>query len=100
MTITETKIRKTFDDDGKIKAIVSVTIDNMLVVHDIKIISNENGYFVAMPSRRDENDVYRDVCHPIDSDTREYFNNTIIKAYKNHLILKDIYDLPKGYPMK
>lgn len=100
MTITETKIRKTLDDGGKIKAIVSVTIDNMLVVHDIKIISNENGYFVAMPSRRDENDVYRDVCHPIDSDTREYFNNTIVKAYKNHLILQDIFDLPKGYPMK
>lgn len=70
MQITDIRIRKV-DKDGKMKAVVSITIDDAFVVHDIKIIEGEKGLFIAMPSRKASDGEYRDIAHPINSGTRE-----------------------------
>ncbi len=70
MQITDIRIRKV-DKEGKMKAVVSITIDEEFVVHDIKVIEGEKGMFIAMPSRKAADGEYRDVAHPINSDTRE-----------------------------
>ena len=80
MQITDVRIRK-ITKEGKMKAIVSITLDNEFVVHDIKIIDGEKGLFVAMPSRRAEDGEYRDIAHPINSDTREKIQNIILEKY-------------------
>ena len=67
MNITDVRIRKV-DKEGKMKAVVSITIDNEFAVHDIKIIEGEKGVFIAMPSRKNAEGEYRDVAHPINSD--------------------------------
>ena len=64
MEITDVKIRKIMTD-GRLRAVVSVTVDNMLAVHDIKVVQGDERLFVAMPSRKDENGVFRDIVHPI-----------------------------------
>ena len=83
MTINDVKIRKTFAN-GDLKAIVSVTIDNCIAMHDIKIIQGAERLFVAMPNRKGQND-YIDIAHPIDSKTRSDFENAILTAYDNYL---------------
>ena len=92
MSISNIIIRKTFTE-GNLKAIVSVTIDDCLAIHDIKIIEANGKTFVAMPNRKDENDVYRDITHPIHSDFRNKFETKILKAYEKRLfyekLLKD-----------
>ena len=92
MSISNIIIRKTFKEVN-LKAIVSVTIDNCLAVHDIKIIETNGKTFVAMPTRKDENGVYRDITHPIHSDFRNKLETKILKAYENQLfyekLLKD-----------
>ncbi len=70
MQITDVRIRKVAKD-GKMKAVVSVTFDNEFVVHDIKVIEGEKGLFIAMPSRKALDGEFRDIAHPINSDTRE-----------------------------
>ena len=80
MTITDVRIRK-IAAEGKMKAIVSVTFDNEFVVHDIKVIEGEKGLFIAMPSRKTADGEYRDIAHPINSQTREVIQNTILEAY-------------------
>ena len=61
------------------KAIVSITMDNEFVVHDIKVIEGEKGLFIAMPSRRAADGEYRDIAHPINSDTREMIQMTLLE---------------------
>ena len=84
MNITDVRIRKV-DKEGKMKAVVSITIDNEFAVHDIKIIEGEKGVFIAMPSRKNAEGEYRDVAHPINSDTRERIQSTILEKYEEAL---------------
>ena len=80
MQITDIKIRKR-TDDGKMKAIVSITLDQSLAVHDIKVIKGENKLFVAMPSRKMSDGVFRDIVHPIHQQMREDIEKQIIERY-------------------
>ncbi len=82
MNITDVRIRK-LNSDGKMKAIVSVTFDDAFVVHDIKIIEGQNGLFVAMPSRKISEGDYRDIAHPINSETRAVIQRRIFEEYEN-----------------
>lgn len=81
MNITDVRIRK-LKDDGKMKAVVSVTFDEAFVVHDIKIIEGQNGLFVAMPSRKVGEADYRDIAHPINSTMRSEIQSVIFEAYE------------------
>ena len=81
MTITDVRIRK-IAAEGKMKAIVSVTFDNEFVVHDIKVIGGQNGLFIAMPSRKTPDGEFKDIAHPINTDTREKIQTSILKAYE------------------
>ncbi|MDT8715733.1 septation regulator SpoVG [Clostridium sp. 19966] len=80
MQITDVRIRK-IAADGKMKAIVSVTFDNEFVVHDIKVIEGQNGLFIAMPSRKTPDGEFKDIAHPINTDTREKIQNAILEEY-------------------
>ena len=84
MQITDVRIRKV-EKEGKMKAVVSITIDEEFVVHDIKIIEGEKGLFIAMPSRKAADGEYRDIAHPINSDTRERIQNQILERYEETL---------------
>ena len=81
MTITDVRVRK-IAKEGKMKAIVSVTIDEEFVVHDIKVIEGEKGLFIAMPSRKTTTGEYRDIAHPISSQTREQMQEIILREYQ------------------
>ncbi len=80
MQITDIRVRKV-DKEGKMKAIVSITVDNEFVIHDIKVIDGDKGLFIAMPSKKTIDGEYRDIAHPINSDTRERMQQKIIEAY-------------------
>ncbi|WP_051204505.1 septation regulator SpoVG [Butyrivibrio sp. VCD2006] len=80
MNITDVRVRKVAKQ-GKMRAIVSITIDNEFVVHDIKVIEGDKGLFIAMPSKKSVDGEYRDIAHPINSDTRRLLQDTILKAY-------------------
>lgn len=80
MQVTDVKIRK-ITNEGKMKAIVSITLDNEFVVHDIKVIEGENGLFIAMPSRKTPNGEFKDIAHPISTDVRQKFQTEILKHY-------------------
>lgn len=84
MEITGVKIRKTFDDEP-LKAVMSVTFDDCLAVHDVKIIYAREKFFVVMPSRKNQNGEYKDIVHPINSDFRKKLEDTLIEAYKEQL---------------
>lgn len=88
MKITDIKIRKLLDS-GKLRGVVSITLDDVFAVHDIKIIQGENRLFVAMPSRRDEKGTFRDVVHPINSEVRAEFESQILSSYQKELELQD-----------
>ena len=81
MKVTDVRIRK-INDEGKMKAIVSVTFDNEFVVHDIKIIEGQNGLFIAMPSRKMGEGDFRDIAHPINSETRIRLQDAIFSEYE------------------
>ena len=81
MTITDVRIRK-IASDGKMKAIVSVTFYNEFVVHDIKVLEGQNGLFIAMPSRKTPDGEFKDIAHPINTDTREKIQASILEAYE------------------
>ena len=81
MKITDVRVRK-ITKEGKMKAVVSITIENEFVVHDIKIIEGEKGLFIAMPSRKAADGEYRDIAHPISSETRTRIQNLILEKYK------------------
>lgn len=84
MEISDIKIRKTMND-GRLRAVVSVTLDNAVAIHDIKVVQGDDRLFVAMPSRREEHGVYRDIIHPINTNARGELENSIIQAYKQHI---------------
>ena len=84
MQITDIRIRSV-EKEGKMKAVVSITIDDEFVVHDIKIIEGEKGMFIAMPSRKAADGEYRDIAHPINSRTRERIQTMILDAYERSL---------------
>ncbi|HOC09037.1 MAG: septation regulator SpoVG [Clostridiales bacterium] len=81
MQITDVRVRKV-NSEGKMKAVVSVTFDNQFVVHDIKVIDGQNGTFIAMPSRRTPDGEFKDIAHPINSETREMIQKAILEEYE------------------
>ena len=84
MKITDVRVRK-ITNEGKMKCIVSITFDNLFVVHDIKVIEGHNGLFIAMPSRKTPTGGYRDIAHPINPEVRAMFQDKILEAYQNTL---------------
>lgn len=84
MQITDVKVRKLFDE-GPMKAIVSVTFDAQLAVHDIKVIHARDKFFVVMPSRKNPDDTYRDIVHPINSQFRAMLEEAVVSAYEQEL---------------
>ena len=85
MQITDIKIRKFFDE-GPMKAVVSVTFNNCLAVHDVKVIYARDRYFIVMPSRKNPDGTYRDIVHPINSDFRAEIERKVIDAYHVQLV--------------
>lgn len=81
MNITDVRVRK-IEKEGKMRAIVSITIDGEFVVHDIKVIEGEKGLFIAMPSRMSADGEYRDIAHPINSETRDSLQKLILSKYQ------------------
>ena len=88
MKITDVRIRK-ISDDGKMKAVVSITFDDEFVVHDIKIIDGQNGLFIAMPSRKMGEGDFRDIAHPLLSETRTKIKEAIFAEYEKVLAEQD-----------
>ncbi|MBP5669849.1 MAG: septation regulator SpoVG [Lachnospiraceae bacterium] len=88
MQITYVRVRK-LSKEGKMKAIVSITIDNVFVVHDIKVIEGEKGLFIAMPSKKATDGEYRDIAHPINSATRDSIQKIIMEKYEQALLEPD-----------
>ena len=84
MQITDIRVRK-IENGGKMKAVVSITIDEEFVVHDIKVIEGEKGLFIAMPSRRASDGEFKDVAHPIKSETRENLQRIILGRYEQEM---------------
>ena len=84
MQITDVRVRRV-EKEGKMKAVVSITIENEFVVHDIKVIEGEKGLFIAMPSRKASDGEYRDIAHPISSATREQLSTLILQKYQEEL---------------
>lgn len=89
MQITDVRVRK-IAKEGKMKAIVSITLDNEFVVHDIKVIEGDKGLFIAMPSKRAADGEYRDIAHPINSATRDHIQRIILESYEKALSEPDI----------
>lgn len=81
MQITDIRIRR-ISKEGKMKAVVSITFDNAFVVHDIKIIEGKKGLFIAMPSRKAADGEYRDIAHPINSETRDTVQSMVLRRYE------------------
>ena len=92
MKITDVRIRK-IAIEGKMKAIVSITLDDEFVVHDIKVIEGEKGLFIAMPSRKTTTGEYKDIAHPINSQTREQIQEMILNEYQKALTDEDLTDI-------
>jgi stage V sporulation protein G len=85
MQITDVRVRKVAKE-GKMKAVVSITIEDEFVVHDIKVIEGEKGLFIAMPSRKAADGEYRDIAHPINSGTRDQIQKIILEKYEAALL--------------
>lgn len=88
MQITDVRVRK-ITREGKMRAIVSITIDEEFVIHDIKVIEGDKGLFIAMPSKKATDGEYRDIAHPINSSTREKIQNIILESYQKALLETD-----------
>lgn len=88
MRITDVRVRK-ITKEGKMKAVVSITLDDEFVVHDIKVIEGEKGLFIAMPSKKSADGEYRDIAHPINSNTRDTIQRTILESYEKALLEPD-----------
>ncbi len=84
MQITDVRVRK-LETEGKMRAVVSITLDDALVIHDIKVIDGEKGLFIAMPSKKASDGEFRDIAHPINSQTREMIQTTVLAAYEKSL---------------
>ena len=83
MKITDVRVRMVTKDDAKLKAVASITIDDCFVVHDIKVINGKDGLFISMPSRKTPEGEYKDIVHPINTDTREHIRTAILNAYNS-----------------
>lgn len=81
MKINDIRIREVRNQDGKLKAVASITIDDCFVVHDIKIFEREEDYSIAMPSRKTSDGKYKDIAHPLNSETRELLQSAILTAF-------------------
>ena len=88
MEITDIRVRK-INKEGKMKAVVSVTFDNEFVVHDIKVIEGDKGSFIAMPSRKTLDGEFRDIAHPINSETRDRIQKIVLEKYEMVLLSDD-----------
>ena len=88
MHVTDVRVRR-IAREGKMRAVVSITIDNVFVVHDIKVIEGEKGLFIAMPSKRSADGEYRDIAHPINSETRSMLEETILKSYEESALQEE-----------
>ena len=84
MNISDIRIRQLLKD-GRLRAVVSVTFDDAIAVHDIKVVQGDERIFIAMPSRKDESGVFRDVVHPISHESRNEIESRILAAYENYL---------------
>lgn len=84
MQITDIKIRK-FINESRLRGVVSITLDNLIAIHDIKIVQGDERLFVAMPSRRDENGIFRDIVHPVSSVSRNVLESSILEEYEKQL---------------
>ena len=82
MKISDVRVRLVKKDDSKLKAVASITIDDCFVIHDIKVIDGTEGYFVAMPSRKTSDGEYKDIAHPINSETRQTVIDAVLEAFK------------------
>ena len=85
MKITDVRVRIVKKDDSKLKAVASVTFDDCFVVHDIKVIEGNEGYFIAMPSRKTADGEYKDIAHPINTETRQIVIDEVLNAFKDEL---------------
>ncbi|MCI9277736.1 septation protein SpoVG [bacterium D16-50] len=85
MQVTDVRVRK-IAKESKMKAVVSITLDDEFVVHDIKIIEGDKGLFIAMPSKKASDGEYRDIAHPINSQTRESIQKVILESYERALL--------------
>lgn len=88
MEITDIKVRKLFDG-GPMKAIVSVTFDGQLALHDVKVINARDKVFIVMPSRKNPDGTYRDIVHPINSEFRKNLEDQVIEAYNRELAIEE-----------
>ena len=91
MKISDVRIRLVNKDDNKLKGVASITIEDCFVVHDIKVILGNDGLFIAMPSRKTNDGEYKDIAHPLNTETRELIKNAILTAYND--------ELNKQYPL-
>lgn len=89
MNITDVRVRK-IAKEGKMKAVVSITLEDVFVVHDIKVIEGDKGLFIAMPSKKAADGEYRDIAHPINSETREMIQGIVLSAYEKALLEPDL----------
>ena len=96
MKITDIKVRKLFEE-GPMKAIVSVTFDGQLAVHDIKVINARDKFFIVMPSRKNPDDTYRDIVHPINSSFRLELEDAVIDAYNRELALYEVQSAEEAF---
>lgn len=85
LNITDIKVRKIQTENGKLKAIASITIDDCFAIHDIKVIAGDSGDFIAMPSRKTPDGEYKDIVHPINNETRELIKEKILSVYAEDL---------------
>ncbi len=85
MKISDVRIRLVNKEDNKLKAVASITIDDCFVVHDIKVIESPDGAFIAMPSRKTNDGEYKDIAHPLNTETRENLKQAILTAYYDEL---------------
>lgn len=99
MQISDVKVRKLFED-GPMKAIVSVTFDGQLAVHDIKVINARDRFFIVMPSRKNPDDTYRDIVHPINSQFRATLEEAVIRAYEEEVAAAAVRDAQENESAK
>ena len=85
MKVTDVKIRKLFDDETPMKAVVSVTFDGQFAVHDIKVIYAREKYFIVMPSKKNNDGTYRDIAHPITAELRKEIEDSVLEAFTKSL---------------
>ena len=85
MKISDVRVRIVQKQDSKLKAVASITIDDCFVIHDIKVIEGTEGYFIAMPSRKTGEGEYKDIAHPINTETRQEVIDAVLEAYKTQI---------------